>query len=760
MSVIGTAVSRTDATAKLTGTAVYTVDYEEPGQLYGRLLRSPVPSGRIVSLDTSAATTMAGVHAIVTAADTPGNLAGWVLREQPLFATEFVRYEGEPVAAVVADSEEQAIAAVTAIALKIEELPTVGDLQTALDETAPLVHPDWEDFIPVSGQDHPRRDNIAAELISDPGNVDDAFSQAHRVIEDRFTSARQYQAYIEPKSAVGIYRDGRYIVHTGHQFPFNIRDRIAQYLDYRPSDVRVIGHAIGGGFGAKLDASLEPYAVILSKAAAGRPVKIVNSRAEDMLSCPCRENAIVRVRSGLDADGNIIARELVCDMDNGAYTGEMAWMPSIAMHIAGSVYRIGTTRVIARLHYTNTAPTGAMRGVSGVYLYAALERHMDHIAQELGVDRRDFRLRHLFEDGDQLLNGQRLPDAGILRDAFDAVERVAPWAHTRKPKRPYRGTGLAAAIWLTNPMPGSVIIKLNEDGTANVITAANDNGSGAVSMGLTQIVAEELGLRPTEIRISEPDTDNCGFDGGSQGSRTTQLVGRAAMIAAAEVKTKIFEAAANLLEANPSDLVLRDGKVCIKGDPSAAVPLASVATAATWGTGPVVGTGSYTTPAVSFNPGCASGLLFPFMPTPTYHVHLAEVEINPITGNVRVVRYVVAQEVGKVINPVGVRGQIQGAVAQGIGHALYESLRIQDSRYVERTLESYRLPLAIDTPEVEVITLEHPNTDGPYGAKGVGEPAILLPAAVIANAVSDAIGKPFNAIPITPEDVLAALDGE
>ncbi|MGE3664508.1 MAG: xanthine dehydrogenase family protein molybdopterin-binding subunit [Pseudonocardia sp.] len=767
MTVIGERVPRTDGRAKASGEAVYGVDHVEPGMLWGALLRSPVSSGRITRLDTSPATDMPGVHAVVTAADAPDAYAGWVLRDQRLFAGDRVRYEGQPVAAVAAESLELARAAAAAIVLEIEPLPAVVDLDAALAPDAPLVHPDWASYVPAGGPDadYPRHGNLAAESVSDPPGVDEAFARAHRIVADEYRVQRQYQAYIEPKSAVASYRDGRYTIHTAHQFPYNVRDRVAQFLDVRTSAVRVVGHTIGGGFGAKLDAALEPYAAVLARSLRGRAVKLVNTRTEDLITCPSREGAVTRIRSALDADGTIIARELEVIADNGAYSGEMPWLASIALHCARGVYRAGPTRVAARLVYTNTTPTGAFRGVNGTYLYHAVERHMDHIAAELGADRMEYRRRHLFDDGEELLNGQVLHDAGILREAFDAVESVAPWKELQAARRPFRGVGIAAAWWLTNPMPGTAVVKIQDDGTATVVTAATDNGSGAVSMGVTQIVADRLGIPPSDVFVTLPDTDVAGFDAGSQGSRTTRIVGKASLIAADEVIEKLKEVAAGILEASAADLEVAEGTVRVAGAPGTSVPIAMVAATATNTVGPIQGTGSFVTPFPEFNPGCATGLMLPSFPTPTYHVHLAEVEVDPVTGTVRVLRYVVAQEVGRVISPDGTYGQVMGGVTQGVGYALHESLRIgADGRYVERTLESYRLPLAGDVPRVEFLPLEHPDPDGPYGAKGVGEGPVLLPAAAIANAVSDAIGRPLDDIPITPEDVLAALqaagDGE
>lgn len=761
-TLIGKRVARSDGAAKVRGEAVYGVDYLEAGLLHAKLLRSPVAAGVIRRLDVAAARAMPGVHGVFTAADAPDCRAGWVVKDQRLFARDALRYEGEPIAGVVAETVRQAKAALAAIEIEVEPVRPLGDIESALADGAPLIHPGWASYEPVGGADFPRSGNVAGELISDPDPdaFAAAFAAADVVVEDEYRAGRQYQAYLEPKSATVRYEDGRFIVHTAHQYPFNVRDRVAQFLDVRPSDVRVLGHHIGGAFGGKLDAALEPYAALFAKLT-GRPVKLVNERLEDLLTCPCRENAIIRIRTALSRDGRILGRELDCLMDNGAHSGEMPWLASLPMHVLGQVYRAGAARLRCRLVYTNTAPTGAFRGVGGNYLYFALERHMDRCARELGMDRREFRLANLIGDGDTTLTGQVLEDAGILREAFDRVEELAPWAETtgrRGSDGKLYGVGIAAVTWLTNPLAGSVTLKLNEDGTVGLITAANDNGSGAVTMGVTQIAADQLGLRPEDVVLLMPDTDSAAYDGGSQGSRTTHIVGRATTIAAAEMRAKMFKVAAALLEAAEDDLELVEGSARVKGAPGRSISLAQLALAATFGGGPITATGSYATQLPAFNPGCASGLLFPAFPTPTYHVHLATVEVDPVTGQVSVLRYVVAQEVGKAINPDGVRGQIQGAVAQGLGYALYEGLQIEDGRYRTRTLETYRLPVAVDVPDVEIVLLEHPEAQGPYGARGVAEPAVVPVAAVVGNAVSAAIGRPLDRVPVTPDDILAALE--
>ena len=752
---VGTSAVRSDGDAKVRGAARFGVDVVLPGMLHAKLLRSPVPAGRLMRIDTAAAEALDGVHAVVTAADVPNERTGIVMFDMPLFAADYVAYEGEPLAAVVADTPRIAQAALAAIQFEIEPVEPVTTPESALEPGARLVHPGWADFGGTGGGQWPRHGNVVAETTSDPGDVDAAFAVADLVVEGVYCGPRQYQAYLEPKMAVAEYEAGRYTVHVSHQYPFNVRDRVAQTLGVAKSAVRVIGHHIGGGFGAKLDIGLEAYAALLAKRT-GRPVKMVNSAHEELLTAPCRENAVVRIRSALRRDGTVLAQDVDVVFDSGAYAIDAPYLTSIPMFMFGSIYRVGTARVRARAVYTNTAPTGAFRGVSGPYLVFALERHMDEIANELGRDRREYRLASLSDDGHQMLNGQVLGDASIMREAFDVLERRAPWSDLGRGS--YRGVGMAGAIWLTNPAPAQATVKLNEDGTLGVITAATDNGSGAVTTGIRQIAAEGLGLPVDRVVVTMPDTDTAGYDAGSQGSRTTHVVGRAVRDATAQVRQKILEVASSMLEASADDLIIEDGNVQVVGVPTSFVTLADVAMTATFTDGPIAAAASYKTPPPEHNPTCASGMLLPTWPTPTYHLHIAEVEVDPVTGQVTVLRYLVAQEVGGVINPNSITGQIQGGVTQGLGYALWERLEIDDGRYRQRTWETYGLPLAVDVPDVEIELMTHAAEAGPYGAKGVAEPPVVPVGAAIANAVADAIGAPIDRLPITPEVVLDALE--
>lgn len=750
---IGASVRRVDGEAKVRGAAIYCMDYEEAHMLHAGLLRSPVPAGRIVRLDLSRSLALPGVRAAVASADAP-RLTGLIVKDQGIFAHDVVRYAGEPVAAVAAETPEQVTAALAAIELEIDPRPAAPDLRSALDDGAPLVHPGWESYEAVEGTRH---GNLAWEATLNRGDVEAAFARADvTIVEDEFETPRQHQSYLEPRCAVARFDNGRYVIHSSTQFPFLVRDRVAEILGVRSSQVRIVVPTVGGGFGGKLDSGPEPYCALLAQLT-GRPVKLVYTRTEEFVAATMRENAIVRIRSAVTRDGDVVGQEALCLMDAGAYSGEtpiIAALPGLAFP---SAYRFGSVHYTTRVAYTNTPPTGAMRGVCGPYVVFALERHLDNIANELELDRRAFRVRNAYRDGDRFPNGQELGDVGLL-DGFERIEQIAPWAEVSR-RRPFHGVGLAAVTWLTNPSAGSATVKLHEDGTVGLVTAATEIGSGAVAAGVVQVVASELGISPDDIVLTGPDTDVSAYDGGAQGSRTLFHAGKAARLAAQDLREQVLATASSLLELPGDDLELFGSLVRRRGEESDddGVTLADVAQAAVAAGGPLVGTGSYASPAVPVDADSMTGAFFTFMNAPSFHVHLAEVEVDPDTGKVTILRYVVAQDVGKAINPMGIEGQIEGGVLQGIGYALYEDIHLVDGHVLEHDLEGYRLPTSGDAPPIEIILLEHPSAHGPYGAKGAGEPPIVPVAAAVANAVSDAIGRPLDRLPITPYAVLAAL---
>ncbi|MDE0675764.1 MAG: xanthine dehydrogenase family protein [Acidimicrobiales bacterium] len=755
MSALGTSPERSDADAKLRGQAVFGADLSKTGMLWAALARSPVAAGHLRAIDPVPALRIDGVLEVVTAADVPDWRTGVIVSDTPMLAADYVAYEGEPVAIVVAESRAAAEAGARSVAVDIEPVEPVSTPEQALAPGARLVHPEWNRFAVAGGADIGRNGNVVAEVVHDPGDLDEAFAAADFVVEGTYRTPRQYQAHLEPKMALATYESGRYTIEVSHQYPFRLRDRVAQILGVAPSAVRVVGHHIGGGFGAKLDVSLEAFAALLAQRYR-RPVRMQHTALEERLAAPCRANAITAVRSAVRRDGTILATDVEIVSDSGAYANNGPALSSIPMFVFGSIYRVGTARIWTRNVYTNTAPTGAYRGVNGPWLVFANERHMDAIADALGRDRREFRLASLARDGDLMRNGQPLEQVSILREAFDHVDDLSGWQDAGAGE--LRGVGQAAAIWLTNPMPGHATVKLNEDGTATVITSATENGSGAVATGLRQIAAEALGLATDQVTVTMPDTDATGYDAGSQGSRTTHVVGRAIADASAEVRSQVLDRASQMLEAAPEDLVITDGVVSVAGVPTASVTLGQVAQSVTWTEGPIAAGASYVTPTPPHDPLCATGMLIKGWPTPTYHLHQAEVSVDAVTGQVTVDRYIVCQEVGRAVHPDAITGQIQGGVAQGLGFALSERVDLDHGRYVQRTFKQHGLPLAADVPRVEAIVMEHADPAGPFGAKGAAEPPVVPVAAAVANAVAHAIGAPVDVLPITPEAVLDALE--
>ncbi|MFQ5426457.1 MAG: xanthine dehydrogenase family protein molybdopterin-binding subunit, partial [Gaiellales bacterium] len=379
-AVIGELFPRSDGEAKVRGSAVYGIDYEEPHYLHGKVLRASVPAASIRRLDVSGALEIPGVHAVISAADVPGRW-GAVVDDQPLMAQDVVRYEGEPIAAVAAETWNQARAALKAIELDLDPLDVVGTMEQAIAPGARVIHPDLHSY--KNPLDALRHDNVATEVTLERGDLDAAFEQAHVIVETEHQAPRHHQASIEPRVCVARYEGGGYVIHSSTQSPYTVRDGTAGYLGVRLSDVRVIVPAVGGGFGGKLLPTLEPMAALLARHA-GRPVKLVNTRKEEFLSGAPRENATIRIRSAVSAEGEILGHESEVLMDNGAYGTEQPWCAGLSPMMVCSTYRIGAIRHSTKLVYTNTPPTGPFRGVLGTYAVFAVERHVDQIANELG----------------------------------------------------------------------------------------------------------------------------------------------------------------------------------------------------------------------------------------------------------------------------------------------------------------------------------------------------------------------------------------
>lgn len=740
---------RSDARDKVSGYARYGVDLVEPHMLLGGVVRARVPSGRIERIDTAAAEAMPGV-VVATAQDMPVPRYGMVVNDQPPLAGEWIRFSGEPVVAVAAPDEETLVAAMDAIEVRIESLPYVVDPEEAIDEGAHLVHPQLQDYsinVPT-----PRDGNVCGISRVESGDVDAAFANAAQVVEERYTTPRVHQGYIEPRACLAIARpDGGYEVRTSTQNPFGVRGTLAKILDVPESRVHVAGTVIGGGFGGKLDVTFEHWACVLARKSR-RPVKFVSSRAEEFVGANPRENSVVIIRSAIDGDGTIVGRDVLVLLDSGAYAHDTPFIGSVASLQGAGPYTIPNVRCEARSVYTNTQPTGAYRGPTGPQMVLAVEAHMDELAARLGEDPVAYRRRHLVHEGDRAPNGQIVTAVSIEECLDKAVEAIGYGRELPE----NHGIGIACAWWTTTGMPTSANVRVDGDGTLTVTTGATEIGSGAVAAGVVHLVAEAFGVAPERVRLaSTSDTEVSPFDFGAQGSRTTFSVGRAALAAVDDVRAQLFDEASELLEVDVADLRLADGRVEVEGAPDLGRDIAELATSALMKRGPIHAGASFSAPPTEHDPRCTGpDHFYPAFSSPSFHCHAVEVSVDPETGKVTVERYVAVQDVGKALVPPAIEGQVQGGVLQGLGYALMEEQRLEDGHVSNADFERYKIPTAVEAPEIEVIIVEQPSQVGPHGAKGVGEPPIIVPGAAIANAVASATGTRFRQLPLTPPRVL------
>ena len=749
--------ARRDARDKLRGRTQYTIDRTRSGMLHGVLLRSQVASARIVGIDTSRARGMPGVRAIVTAADAPGR-HGIGIADESLFASDRIRFVGEPIAAVAAQTLAQAQAAAAAIELVLQPLPAVITVEESLAPGAPLVHPDWKRY-EILFEGGERAGNVAWEATVVRGDTTAAFARADvRIVDSTFRVGRQNHLSFEPRAVVAEFEDGRFHIETSTQVPWTVRNTTARVLGVPASQVRVTVPPVGGAFGLKFDCAIEPFAALLARAS-GRAVRLVNSRQEEMQTCLCRENAEIRISSAVTSDGEIVGREAVVLMDSGAYGGEQVFLSTMTAHTLGGNYRLGSVRMVSRVVYTNTPPNGAFRACNGVYNTFALERHTDEICAAIGMDPLEFRRRNVLGDQDIGATGQVFEGnvLGPMLDKMNELRATRPSRQTLAAGRLY-GRATVVGTWFIFVGPSAATVNLNADGSATLVTSGVEIGSGSMMQSLPQIVADALGLRPEDVIVRAADTDAAGFDLGVGGGRTTVSLGAASLAASYEVRRKLLDVASDMLEAAPQDLVLRNGRVEIVGVGGSGTTISKVVEQAHKVVGPIAGNGSFTKPGVAAMPGCALGHFIDAIDIPVFAVHDCEVAVDRDTGHVEVLSYTVVQDVGRALNPRAIHGQIQGGVVQGLGYALHEEISIGPDGHVRQTgLETFRVPLAQDVVPVEIYLYEGAPSIGPLGVKGAGEVPILNVAAAIACAVSNATGKGVHELPLTPPHVLELL---
>jgi xanthine dehydrogenase molybdenum-binding subunit len=738
MKVVGQELPRVEILEKVTGQSVFGADVRLASPLLvGKILGSPHAHARIKNIDTRKAEKLPGVKAVVTARDFPPVKFGRFIQDEEYFARAKVRLVGDKVAAVAAVDEETAEEALRLIKVDYEVLPAVTDGLEAMREDAPLIHEDCERYW-AAGLVQGRKGNILYHKQSLHGDIERGFREADRVFEHRFFAPMVHQTYIEPHTVLArVDASGRATVWIPTQAQFFIRQSIADIFQWPLIKIRVIPTEIGGGFGGKMLPTVEPAAVALAQKS-GMPVQIVMSRAEDFQTANPRHPCHMRYKTGVMRDGTIVAREIELVFGTGAFCGNGLVIGQRAEMLATGPYRIPNVKIDLFCVYTNHANCGPYRAPSGPQLAFGSEQQIDIIARELNLDPVEMRLKNAIEEGDTTpAAGGPLKDV-YAKETLRKAAEAAGWG--AKPREKNRGRGIALGYWLVGGMASSAGVKLNEDGTLSVLTGVVDLSGTVTSLG--QIVAEVLGVDLEDVHIRTADSDFAPHSTISAGSQGLRSMGTAAKLAAEEVKKQIAEVAADKLEAEASDLVVEGKRVYVRGTKEKGLSLAQVAQLSmTHKRGPII--------------SVQSAAQFPNQPA--FSVHVADVEVEPETGQVKVLRYIAAQDVGTAINPLSARGQIQGSVIQGLGQALSEACVFKNGKMLNPTFLDYKIFSSLDAPRVEVHLVEHAAEGGPFGAKGIGEPSIVPVPAAVANAIYDAVGARIFELPLSAEKILLAL---
>lgn len=750
-TTIGKSVPRVDGRDKVRGTAQYLEDIKVAGMLHGKVLRSQYAHARIVNIDTSRARQLPGVKGVVTGADLPF-FHGETIVDEPFLARDTVRYTGEGIAAVAAVDEETAEEALSCIAVDYEELPAVLDVLAAAGPDSPRIHPQLAGYQHAPGIAPIAGSNICNHFRLEQGDIAKGFAASDFVFEDTFTTQMQQHCSIEPHGAICAISDDRKVtLWTNNDSPYRCRKEMAVALNVPLNDVRIISAPyIGGNFGGKGGLKAEAAALALAWKIRNKPIRVLFTREEEFCSAIGRHPSRVRIKTGVMRDGSIVAREVQIYLDTGAYAEKGPTITRFCGISAAGPYKIPNVKIDAYCVYTNKTMAGAMRGYGGPQAAWAYESQMDMIAARLRMDPLELRLRHAYEDGDTHVTGQQIESEG-LKECLQKVAQSMNWG--TRPAKKDTGRGIACMERaVKTPFGSAAFVKVNEDGSVDVLSSTTDVGQGSETV-LCQIAAEELGVSCAVVRKAAPDTAFTPWDASTTSSRSTFHMGNAVRLAAADAREQILKLAAPLLEGEVHELALCEGKVLNRLRPEKTLSIAQVLARKYGSCGTVLGRGYF----------------WPEMPEQSteyyarYMVYWligacgAEVEVNRKTGQVKVLKLWGAYDAGKALNPLSCEGMIEGGLTIGMGFALAEEMVLKDGNVMNPSFLSYKIPSAVDVPEIVPLLVEHPHPGGPFGAKGMGETTNVPVPPAIANAIYDAVGVRIQSLPITPEKILEAL---
>lgn len=734
--IIGQPIPRIEVSGKVTGDTLYTADILLPGTLWAKALRSPYPHARIVRIDTSRAEKAPGVRAVLTGADVQGILYGRRYRDLTVLAQDRVRFVGERVAAVAAEEREAALEALDLIRVDYEELPPVFDPLAALQEGAPLIHPDVNSY-PGLPRPLEKLSNAYVRDVYERGDLDAGFAHSSLVVENTFTVSRVHQAFLEPHSClVWIDDQGRVQIWSSSKAPHVLKESLGEALKIPGERIRVNPVSIGGDFGGKGGALDEPLCYLLALKS-GRPVKMVMEYQEEFIAGAPRHAAVFHMKTGVKRDGTLVAHQMETYFDSGAYGG---LRPGAAIggaaHACGC-YRIPHARIAVMRIYTNNIPGGQMRAPGEPQAFFAAESHMDSVARRLGMDPMDFRLKNLIKEGEPTVTGDHYQ--GIK--AKETLEGAVKAARYRASKAPNLGRGIAMGYRSPGGGTISLAVALNPDGSVVLHTSVFEQGTGTYTT-LRQIVAEELSLSPEEIQVKILDTDfGTSADSGIGGSRGTRIACGAAFQAAQGAKEELFALAEKLLGWPRAEIAFA-GKEIVRQKTSERRRWERLLSQAGR---------SIVKQVVNKDAGRS--------PVTSFTAQVAEVSVDPETGDVKLRRFTTAHDTGVIVNPIGHQGQIEGGVIQGVGYGLMEQVVVEDGRVATLHFGDYKIPTVKDIPRLRTVIVKGEGGVGPYKIKGIGENPISPVAAAVANAVEDAVGVRIRDLPITAEKVYKALRG-
>ncbi|WP_227762099.1 xanthine dehydrogenase family protein molybdopterin-binding subunit [Zhaonella formicivorans] len=762
--VVGKSIPRKDGVQKVTGSALFGADISLPGQLYGAVCRSPYPHAKIKAVHTELARKLPGVRVVLTGADF-NKLFGQFIEDQPIIAYDKVRYQGEPVALVAAEDLHTAQEAVRLIEVEYEPLPVVNTIEEALQNET-LLHEDWSAYN-IVGACHPvPKTNIGDTFTLRKGDVEQGFAESDLVLENEFFCSMLQHTTIETHSALAFAdrATGEITVYTPAQSPFIIRGILARAFGVPLEKMRIICTEIGGAFGSKYEAKAEPLAVALALFAKGRPVKLVFSRHEEFQASVARAPVKFKIKTGVKKDGTLLAQQVTIYWDTGAYVTTGPRVNYNAGFAACGPYKIPNAQVDGFCVMTNKSLGTAYRGFGVTEVACAHEYQMDLIAKRLGMDPLELRLKNVLEDGDLSVTGESMRSVAV-KECLEAAAKNIDWSN--KPLRwtsstgKLCGKGIACFCKLTGtPSTTSVVIKLNENGSLTILDSSREMGQGVTTV-LPQIAAEALGIDVDKVSVSPVDTAFSPYDKTTTSSRSTFHGGNAVLMAVQQIKDQLLILAAKHFGMPTSQMEYENGTIRCKNDATKYIHINEVGESGILKEQPpVIGIGAYGTSDIFDKPDPITHQ----SQRPTvmwmFGAQAAVVEVDPATGQVQLKTMGAAHDVGCAINPVGCMQQVEGSIIMGLGHALMEEMIYEDGELKNGNMVDYKVPTFMDSDvDLQITLVEKNHPEGPYGAKGIGEPGLAATAAAIVNAINAACGANFNSIPVKPEHILFRKEG-